>query len=361
LKTEGKTIEQAEAIINQQFCGMRQVVIGVRALCISLAAIKELEDAKKIRPKSQKASPREPGWLSALELSNIYIGSDTTIMSLLQKTAESKRHELLSSGSTPEDADAAVERLIGIRTANMHETLCASPLLIKELEKSNQLRPKSLKAPAKEDDWVSVGALTSDYFGSYETLRNMANSYVAKKTDELRSAGMAEKDIPAHIDKNYCGLRTVIKKEGLCLSPVAVAELLKQKLLRLPAAEKADWLSSIDLEKTYRADNKKTKKLLVRYATEMAKKLTDSGIPPEEAESLVSGQYVGIRSSGKGEVLCASPAVIAELERVGKLTARENQQTQPTTQAEKVGKRNIKPESGHLKRTGRARGDASES
>ncbi|MFO0109325.1 MAG: DEAD/DEAH box helicase, partial [Alphaproteobacteria bacterium] len=136
---------------------------------------------------------------------------------------------------------------------------------------------------------------------------------------------------------------------------------------RSKAPAKGDWLSGVDLTKIYVGSTLKFTALFEQYATAKRAELEKEGKKPEEAQEIVARDFVGVKSSGNTEGLCASPEVIEELKRDGKITVREDQQAPPSVDAAgagfvaRVGKRPVAPGSKHLKPTGRALGGKSES
>ncbi len=322
LVSYGIAREAAKKQVEQTLIGPRDIGNGI-ALCVSTEAIKELRANGKLRLRDEKAKIKEDDWRTAEELSQQFVGGDTTIRTKLGAFCEHKRAELLDAGIEADEAARTVDNdWCGLRTSGRFETLCASPLAVEQLKRENILVSRAHQAPPRQEGWLSVGELTGIYYGGRLSIQNAILAYREQIKSDLLKQGITVDEANMLIETEYLGIRMNGRREGLCVAPTVVAELESSGKLRKPPPLKGDWLSNNELASSFQGDNNKFKDLLLQAAETLRQDLIENGVPEAEAARQVADTSIGMRATGKGEAICVSPIIVKQLESQGILVRR---------------------------------------
>lgn len=358
----GMPPKDATTTVERDFSGLRTGTSGVASPCVSPMAIEELLLSGKLTQSTNSVPPKHD-WFAVSDLRKTHRGADEKKQLLLVEYAEKKHADLCEAGMSPEDASATVERdFVGVRVGSGRPGLCASPEVIKELVASGKLAEKTNDLPSVQaqpkGDWLSSSDLIKKYIGGDSKLRRIMAEYAAEKRADLCKEGMSPEEALATVERDFVGVRVSFGRPGLCASAMVIDELvasgkLKSKEEKCPP--KANWFSGADLMKAYVGKSTKFNQLFIAFKAEKQASLCAEGMSPAEAAATIERDFIGMRNCGNIEALCVSPNVVAELEQAGKLV-RAVESDVAQTFAEKVGQRDIAPQSDHLKRTGRVLG-----
>jgi hypothetical protein len=190
--------------------------------------------AEKLREEANFRYPeKEADWLSNNDMTSVYVGAGKKFKLLLEAHAETLRKAFIQQGITPEAAAAEVDKKhVGWRRVGSSDALCASPATIAELKRTKQLQRKASRYPDREEGWLSNNEMTSVYVGDRNTFKRLFEAHA----DTLRKAfiqqGVPPEAAATEVDKNHVGWRKVGTNDALCASPIAIAELEKQGLIK---------------------------------------------------------------------------------------------------------------------------------
>jgi hypothetical protein len=321
---QGKSPEEAADLVDKQFIGWRTNT-GNSVICASPEAIAQLERQGTLRLRNKS---KEADWLSNVEMKEYYIGSEKGFKSLLENRAKNLCQEFIQQGMSPEDAADLVDRnFIGLRLNGPNTAICASPEALMQLKQQGKLRLKIERPPAKEPGWLTGREMAEVYIGTSTSFNSLLERYSKIFCQEFIEQGNSPENAANLVEKQFAGLRTTGGQAVQCVSPEAIAQLVQRGELRLRSAQhgfkEQGWLSDSEMKKYYVGRREGFKLLLEKQAESLRQELIWQGQSPEESAAYVDKHFVGLRQIGGRSVLCASPAVLAQLEQQGKLRRRE--------------------------------------
>jgi len=311
-----RDLEEAAVVVAEQYVGMRSSW-SHEVLCGSSSVVNELLVQGKLRLKSDKAPAREDGWLSGWDMASAYVGGNVTHTRLLRAYAEEKRQELIEQDNSPEDAAAIVDdQYAGMRDTGTSETFCGSSIALDELVKRKRLRPKSDKAPPK-NNWFSPADMMENYIGGTDAFETLFQAHAERKQEELANQECSIEEAVDIVEERYVGLRWSAGREPLCASPETITELLQNKLLRLRTEvapdKEEDWYSGADVSRYFIGEAKAHKRRLEKYAENKKQEFISRGENPRTAATLVDKEFAGLRYSAGQETTCVSLAAVREM------------------------------------------------
>lgn len=320
LVAEGKEPEEAAAIIEREFVGMRNPG-NIETLCASPTVVAELMNRGELKHRDNNAPPKG-NWLAGANLEKIYIGSHDKFSQLLERYRLEKLENLIAEGNTEEEAAIIIDRdYVGLRSSGGFQVQCASSEAIAELVSRGELKERSRKLLPKSD-WVSSADLLKVYVGAPTKYIGLFERYADEKKASLVREGKTQQEAAAIVERDFVAVRNVNGIDRLCVSPLMAAKIISNEKLREKSSKapaKEDWVSGADLVQTYIGTASKFNTLFEQFVAEKVSALKANGKTHEEAVAIVDRDFVGARCSINAEALCASPAAVAELISRGKL------------------------------------------
>ncbi len=282
------------------------------ALCLHISALDEFARLSGLE-RRRELPKKTDEWLTARELREYFVGSDTRILEELKKLVAAKK----MSGKIEE------------RQSGARIPLC---LHIDALDEFAQLSglERRRELPKKTDEWLNTDELLQ-YFP-------YSRAVISKKLLEL-----ADK-MPGKIEKRQSGVRT-----PLCLHRDAIDEFARLSDLEKRIPQKtSEWLSAADLKQYFSSSHQTISKKLLELADKMPGKIEkrQSGsptlclhrdaidefarlshlkkrIPQKTDEWLTAKELEEYFIGGKAKILYELKKLVSEKKMLGKIEERQ--------------------------------------